>query len=57
MPNVINLREKIKHFWGGHEYTPPSLIIEPDVKGQGRTEAILARDTSSHGNAHTCQIS
>jgi hypothetical protein len=23
MPNVINICEKIKKFWGGHEYTPP----------------------------------
>ena len=57
MPNVINLCEKIKQFWDGHEYTPPKLIIEPDVEGQGPTEAILVRDTSSHGNALTCQIS
>jgi hypothetical protein len=57
MPNVINLCEKIKKFWGKHEYTPPLSIIEPEVKAQGHTEAILVRDTSSNGNAPTCQIS
>ena len=57
MPNVINLCEKIKKFWGKHEYTPPLSIIDPEVKAQGHTEAILVRDISSNGNAPTCQIS
>ena len=56
-PGNTHLCEKIKKFWAKHEYTPPLSIIEPEVKAQGHTEAILVRDTSSNGNAPTCQIS
>ena len=52
VPNIGCLWQRTKKLWPGHE----TDIFYLEVKGQGHTEVINIRDTSSHSDTPICQI-